>query len=205
MAQMSERPLKIAAIVPAAGGSGRMGTPKQLLDVNGRPMLMAIVSALLDGGVTQITVVVNAQMEPRLAGLLPKHVRVVCNADRASEMIDSVRLGMDAESGAAAPTGYLVCPCDAAGIAAADVRRCVESFAEVPDRIVVAKYAGKRGHPTIFPASLAGAVRSSECDVGLNQLARNRPDLVREVACESPGTIANINTPADYERMIRTE
>jgi molybdenum cofactor cytidylyltransferase len=163
------------------------------------------VEALIAAGVRDVTVVLNEELDRRLGEMLPPHgVRIVRNDDRATTMIDSVRIGMSAaQSDDASPGGYLVCPCDAAGLTAADVRRCVDAFREAPDRIVVATYAGRRGHPILFPASLAKVVRSAECNAGLNHLVRNRPELVREVACESPGTVANVNTPADYERLNR--
>ena len=40
-----DRP-RVFAIVPAAGRSRRMGTPKQLLDVGGRTMLAAVLEPL---------------------------------------------------------------------------------------------------------------------------------------------------------------
>ncbi|MGB7156489.1 MAG: nucleotidyltransferase family protein [Tepidisphaeraceae bacterium] len=191
------RTINVAAIVPAAGRSGRMGTPKQLLPIEGRPMLLGVVDALLAGGVCRATIVANATIRQDFPALAPL-VGVAINDDPRTDMIDSVRIGLESSPGA---DGYLICPCDAAGITPADVRKCIDAFAETPDRIVIATHVGRRGHPMIFPASLAPAVRSRECDTGLNHLARNRPQLVREVACDSPGTIANINTPADYERL----
>jgi molybdenum cofactor cytidylyltransferase len=200
---MPETDPTISAIIPAAGSSRRMGTSKALLNVGGRPMLVGIVAVLIEGGVGNVTVVLNEELDRRLSGLLPSdRVRSVRNDDRTTTMIDSVRIGLSAaEGGGASPSGYLVCPCDAAGLTTADVRRCVDAFTETPDRIIVATHAGRRGHPILFPASLAEAVRSAECNAGLNHLVRNRPELVREVACESPGTVANVNTPADYEGL----
>jgi molybdenum cofactor cytidylyltransferase len=188
----------VAAIVPAAGTSGRMGELKQLLSVDGRPMLLSVVNVLKAGGANAITVVVNAELRSRLLATLPPGVNLALNADPGSQMIDSVRIGLDTTS---SPAGYLVCPCDAAGITAADVRRCIDAFAQSPARIIIATHAGRRGHPMIFPASLAEVVRSEECDGGLNRLARNRPQLVLEVECDAPGTVANINTRADYDRL----
>jgi CTP:molybdopterin cytidylyltransferase MocA len=184
-----------------------MGSSKQLLDFGGRPMLMGVVDALRGGGVSQITIVVNEVVEAQLHAALPDGLRVVRNDDPASTMIDSIRLGVSAceREVEPSPAGYLVCPCDAAGLLASDVRRCTEAFHQAPDHIIIATYGGRRGHPLVFPAGLIDAVRSPECDAGLNQLARNRADLVREVPCESPGTIANVNTPADYERVRRAK
>lgn len=174
-----------------------MGTPKQLLDVDGKPMLLGIVDALLGGGASRVTVVANAGLRERFPPL-PPIVGFAMNDDPQTEMIDSIRIGLGSSPAA---DGYLICPSDAARITAADVRRCVNAFAQSPDRIIIAAHNGKRGHPTIFPQSLASVVRSRECDAGLNHLARNRPHLVREVACDSAGTVSNVNTPADYEKL----
>ena len=174
-----------------------MGTPKQLLHVDGKPMLLGIVEALLEGGAAGVTVVATSAMRHKLPPL-PARARVAVNDDPLTEMIDSVRIGIAA---AGAHDGFLVCPSDAAGITAADVRRCAAAFAAAPDRIVIATHAGRRGHPTIVPASLADAVRSPLCNAGLNQLARRHPELVIEVACDSAGPLANVNTPADYEKL----
>jgi molybdenum cofactor cytidylyltransferase len=187
----------VVAIVPAAGRSGRMGTPKQLLRVDGKPMLLGIVDVLLDGGVSWVTVVASNPLCEQLPSL-PSRVGLVLNEDPRTEMIDSIRIGLASSPGA---DGYLVCPSDAARIAAADVRRCVEAFSRSRDSIVIATHNGRGGHPVIIPASLRDAVQSPECDAGLNHLARNRPGRVRTVACDSPGTITNVNTPADFEKL----
>ncbi len=188
---------RLVAIVPAAGRSARMGTPKQLLPVNDKPMLLGVVDALLAGGADALTVVASSQLRERLGELSPV-VQIVINDDAASEMIDSIRLGLEASKRC---DGYLVCPSDAAGITAGDIRRCVNALRETPDRIIIASHRGRRGHPMIFPAALADVVRSRECDAGLNQLARNRPGLVRVVECGSRGTVTNVNTREDYERL----
>lgn len=191
-------PMPIIAIVPAAGRSARMGTMKQLLPINGVPMVVQVIEALLGGGVDEVILVAHEALRTALRDL-PPSVRVVANDDPDTAMIDSVRIGTAAAG--EHPAGLLVCPADAAGLAAHDVRRCIDAFRAAPDQIIIATYHNRRGHPLIFPISLAAAVQSSECDTGLNQLARNRPALVHTVECDSPGAIANVNTPTDYRRL----
>ena len=187
---------RIVAIVPAAGRSARMGTAKQLLPVNGRAMLLGVLDALRAGGADALVLVTHSQLRDRLVELSPD-VRIAINDDAGSAMIDSVRIGMEA---AGACDGYLVCPADAAGIAADDVRRCVEAFRESPQRIIVAAHGERRGHPVILPRALGDVVRSPECDAGLNQLARGRPELV-SVIRSGPSGLSNVNTPDDYDRL----
>src|SRR5687767_13983817 len=56
----AEKRTSVVGIIPAAGRSGRMGTPKQLLHVDGKPMLLGVVDALLGGGVARVVVVTNS-------------------------------------------------------------------------------------------------------------------------------------------------
>jgi molybdenum cofactor cytidylyltransferase len=174
-----------------------MGAAKQLLDVAGVPMLDRVVAALLAGGVTRVAVVTHRQI---LARWSPgdDRVHVLVNDDEQTEMIDSIRMGIVAGRDQSKNlAGFLVCPCDAAGVSDAAVRRCVEAFAARQRPIVVASHAGRRGHPVLFDASLADAVLSPACDGGLNQLVRSRPGDVQLVECDDPGVWSNLNTPAD--------
>ena len=187
---------RIVAIVPAAGRSTRMGTAKQLLAVRGRPMLLGVLDALHTGGADEVVLVTHSQLRDQL-GILPRDVRIAFNDDAGSTMIDSVRIGMDA---APACDGYLVCPADAAGITADDVRRCAAAFHASPYLIIIAGHDGRRGHPVFFPHALAEVVRSRECDPGLNKLARSRPEVVRVIPCGA-SALANVNTREDYDRL----
>ena len=187
---------RIVAIVPAAGRSARMGTVKQLLNVGGRPMLLGVLETLRAGGADELVLVTHSKLRDQL-GTLPRDLRIAINDDSGSTMIDTIRIGMDA---APPCDGNLVCPADAAGITAEDVRRCAAAFRESPHLIIIAGHDGRRGHPVIFPHALAEVVRSRECDPGLNMLARSHPHLVRVIPCAA-SALANVNTPEDYDRL----
>src|SRR5215471_3453560 len=63
----------IAAVVPAAGRSSRMGRPKLLLDFEGESLIRRVVTALRGGGADRIVVVPpvdSPEAEPRPASVL---------------------------------------------------------------------------------------------------------------------------------------
>jgi len=178
-----------------------MGKTKQLLDIAGRPMLVAVLEPLAAADVQGIAVAVNPLLEARLPKLPPCAFAVV-NADPDSEMIDSIRLALDAWRHRATPNaidGYLVTPADQPGIPTTDFNACINAFRANPDRIVIASRTNKRGHPIIFPAPLADFVRSREADTGLNTLPRRHPDSVQLVECPTPAITRDMDTQTDYE------
>lgn len=195
---------RVFAIVPAAGHSRRMGTPKQLLDVRGEPMLAAVVRPVVEAGLAGVIVVVRRSMASAIQPLLPNGVAVEFNDLPEAEMIDSVRVGMrywQQREFIRAEDGFLICPADQPGIAAADMVACRTVFEQNPGRIIVAERDSRRGHPLIFAATLTAFVESPACDPGLNVLPRLHPGLVLTVPCNSPGVTRDLDEPGDLRRL----
>ena len=200
----------IRAIIPAAGRSRRMGSPKQLLPVDGRPMLESVLAPLLQPCLAGILLVTHTGLADPLtaiiAGVPPgsPSIHLAFNDDPASGMVDSIRIALRAwpAHAALAPSdGFLIVPSDQPGIPASAVAACCAAFAADPTRIVIATHAGRRGHPLVFPAALVPFVESPACDHGLNALVHAHPASILAVEHPSPAIVRNINTPEDYTAL----
>ncbi len=194
---MDESP-RVFAIVPAAGHSQRMGRDKQLIEINGKPMLRAVVDTLIAAGVARVMVVTRRAIVEAMGMPHVNRAHVAYNEDASSEMIDSVRIGLKESLmrfGNEPTDGILVCPADHPGLSVADVRACLDAFRETPNQIVIASHEGKRGHPMIFPVALTEFVRSSTCDSGLNAMANSHYERVLTVPCSSRGVTHDVDTP----------
>lgn len=209
---------RVFAIVPAAGQSRRMGSAKQLLDWGGRPMLLATLEPLSAASVAGVALVVSRSIVEQLneiksaggpclqtwVGESENDTFIVYNDDPTSEMIDSIRMGLRAwreRQSIEELDGFLVCPADHPGITTADFDKCIRAFIDLPDRIVVAAYGGRGGHPILLPVALASFVESPACDEGLNAVGRAYPDRVLQVETSSPAVTRDIDTPDDYELL----
>ncbi len=206
----------VFAIVPAAGRSRRMGRCKQLLEIDGLPMLLGIIQQLAASCIAGIAIVTRREIEAALRShpLAAAHIQAwsddsspkvifAHNPADDAEMIDSVRIGIhtwELRESSAESDGLLVCPADHPGITTTDFNACIAAFHSEPHRIIIASRNGRRGHPIIFPASLAAAVQSPACDNGLNALPRDHADLVCEVTCRSPSVLTDVDTPDDLQR-----
>lgn len=185
----------VVAIIPAAGRSRRMGHDKQLIDIGGKPMLGHVVETLLGAGVAQVVVVTRRTIADQLGLHATPHVVVAFNEDESTEMIDSVRIGLNAIENV--PTGILVCPGDLPRLTIGDANACIDTFAKQPDRIIIANCHGRRGHPLIIPYSLLPFIHSAACDEGLHRLRLAHADLVQAVECMSDGVLHDADTPGD--------
>lgn len=192
--------VRIDAVIPAAGRSRRMGRAKQLIRIGGVPMLLRTVRTVRAGGVQRVVAVVHSAIERALGDALRRAgAQVACNDDPDSEMIDSIRMGLRclSLSPSDGPVGVLIVPADMPALDARDVRACAEAFRQTPERIVVASWQRRRGHPVIVPASLAEAVFSPLCDTGLRALLARHAARVRVVACPTSGVLADADRPED--------
>jgi molybdenum cofactor cytidylyltransferase len=188
----------ICAIVLAAGRSTRMGAQKLLLPFGRSTVLGEVVRALSVPEVGRTFVVTGS--DGAVAGALAgRDVSVVTNPDAESEMLDSVRCGLrvlppDCEA-------VLVAPGDLPRLTQELVRTLISAFRQSGKGIVVPVFAGRRGHPLLFSTQYAAEVLAQYDDVGLRGLPRAHADDVLEVPVTDGAILADVDTPADYERL----
>ena len=178
----------------AAGSSSRFGSPKQLADIAGRPMLartLETVSQLERRHA--VTVVLGANAE-RLEPLVREAAaNVAFNPDHARGMAGSIRVGL-----AQAPfdaRGALIVLADQVAVTADDLRQLVSRWEQQPDRIVAAQYAGTIGVPAIFPADLFRELAELQGDRGARVLLMRYPERV--VSVPMPSAAQDIDMPQD--------
>jgi molybdenum cofactor cytidylyltransferase len=194
-------PIPVYAIIPAAGRSVRMGQPKQLLPYGDRTILEAVIETMLASPMSGLSVVTHTDIAEELDLAEDPRFLTVINDDAQSQMLDSIRMGIDAlveALPAPADCGFCVCPGDMPGVDVASVTTCIRHFQEHPASIVVATFQAKHGHPIVFPLSLTSEL-SAITEGGLAELLRSHPDALSPVECETPGVAQDIDTPGDYD------
>lgn len=183
-----------------------MGHPKQLLPINGRPMLAEVCEPLLACSMVEgALIVTHRAIADALCSLAGPHFKFVLNDDPESEMIDSIRLGTQTLQQMLwlhPVAGVLIVPGDQPGLQLDDVERCCRCWSEQPESIVIATHEGRRGHPLILPASLFAAVEGPVCDEGLRALIEAETDRIVYVASENPAVVRNLNTPQEYQDYL---
>lgn len=181
------------AIVLAAGASTRFGTPKQLAQVNGRPLLQIVVERAVEVIGGAVTVVLGAHAAQIVPVLRNSPASIVINRDWNEGLASSVRAGVAQLPGSWA--GVMLLLADQATVSAADLARLAEAWQRQPDYIVAAQYAGTVGAPTIFPRTSFAALMRLHGDHGAQALLRGNPHRVVRVPLAR--AVSDIDTPDD--------
>lgn len=203
----AKRRSRIWAVVPAAGMGRRMGSPKQSLPFGESTVTGTVARTLLSAGVEAVVVVTRSSLVDSLRLPDDPRVHTAINDRPDSEMIDSIRVGLEKLSslsivGVGSPAtadGVAVVPGDMPAISVDACRRSVAAFVADPGRIVIAAHAGRRGHPIIFPLSMRAEI--DRLDEGLHELPQQYPKLVHLVETDGPGVVDDVDTMDDYDTL----
>ena len=197
----------IAAVVPAAGLSKRMGQPKLILPIDGVPLIVRVVTALRQGGAETVVVIVPPAEVPGAIPLADAARRagadVVVAEQPPPDMRASVELGLARLAAGTAPTTVLLAPGDSPGLSPDVVARVIAQAKAAPGAIIRPEARGRRGHPVALPWSLATKIAGLPPDAGVNTLVRWHKDIIISIDVDNPTVIDDLDTPEDYERWTR--
>jgi molybdenum cofactor cytidylyltransferase len=198
----------ILALLPAAGKSTRMGRPKLALPLGGRTVLEHAVAALRQAGVEHVLVVVGPHV-PELVPLAEAAGAAVCLlAQETPDMRATIEHGLRWLEECLHPSpedAWLLTPADHPTLDAAVVRDLRQARAAHPDRsILIPAFAGRRGHPTLIGWKHVAGIRAHPAGQGLNAYLRLHGGETLEVPVTSADVLRDLDTPEDYERLLRT-
>jgi molybdenum cofactor cytidylyltransferase len=189
----------VAGVVLAAGTSSRLGRPKQLLEIEGKPLLQHILDAVATGPFDQVVVVLGHASEEIAARIhLPVGARIVVNPDFALGQSSSLRAGLRAASGETSAAVILLG--DQPGVSPEAMRMVVEAWRAGDGPVVQAAYQGRNGHPTLLDRSVWPAAESAEGDEGARSILNRHREWRTTVEIGVPPP-EDIDTEADYVRV----
>lgn len=189
---------RIEGILLAAGESRRMGYPKPLLRVGNESFLSQSIKSMLVV-VPRLIIVLGAHTARiRPAVLTDSRIVIVENPRWQAGQLSSLKVGLGAISRQA--EGVLVHLADHPLVRRTTFEQVIAEFATGHGAIVIARYAGKRGHPLIFPKSLFSELLDAPEDGGARAVVNRDPSRVVYVDLDDPGINLDLDTPADLAR-----
>ena len=187
----------VTGLVLGAGGSKRLGRPKQLLRYGDGTLLGHVVGVARTCPFDQMVVAIGGSAED---------VRGTVDLAGADVVVNDA-YGAGCSSSIAAAMGIVDPRCDVMvlmlgdqpGVTADTVVALLDGRRDAP--LAVCRYDDGRGHPIAFARSVFGALADLHGDKGVWRLLDERADDVRTVpvAGEIP---LDVDTPEDYQAVL---
>ncbi len=191
----------IGAIILAAGSSSRMGTSKQLLEVDGKSMLTRTVDAVLNAGLHDVVVVLGANEAAHRAALGNSKVHITANQRWAAGMGSSIKAGVNyllkTVDGLQAA---IILVCDQPMLTKDTIESIILRFRNTNKPIIGCGYDGVAGVPALFARPYLEKLLQLSDDQG-----------ARRIMVQNPGDVAivpfiggeiDLDTREDYERFL---
>ena len=190
---------QVLGVVLAAGGSTRMGRPKQLAELAGRPLLAHPLAALDEAPVDRVVVALGGA-----ADLVLDRVEL----GRAEPLVVegwAAGMGHVLASALAQAGGdwraVVVLLGDQPLVPGRAVARVVEAWRAGAGPVVTATYGGRPGHPKLFDRRLLPDLLRLAGDAGARDLVAAHPEWVDRVEVGDLGSDADVDVEADLERV----
>jgi len=192
------RGMGFGCVLLAAGGSRRMGSPKQLLPYRGRPLLRHAAEVALETECRPVIVVLGAEADALGGVLAGLPVETVMNPLWEEGMGTSIRAGVTAAE-AHDVDGLILGLADQPLVTADLLHRLVREFLRTGQPIVASAYAGTVGVPAFFERRYFPSLTALAPEQGCKGLILGHRD--EAILLDCPEAEADIDTPEEYARL----
>lgn len=208
MSKTGQQPLRIGALILAAGEGARMGRmPKCLIRVEGQPMLRRLQAAMAAMDVARIVVVTGYHAEVIEAELeaMPSQppTQVVRNPSPEAGQQSSVRIGL--QTLGADFDLIFVALADQPGVGSEELSELIAAFRHRPEgsSVVLPVVDGQRGNPVAFSGELIARLLAGGLPGGLRSFIDAHPESVHRFETGNPNFTLDLDTREDVERLSR--
>ena len=186
-------------VILAAGDSSRMGSPKQLLDYGGKPLLRHAADVALRsmcwGNVLVVLGSRSADFRPALANL---PVTILENRRWEQGMGTSIHTGVE-HARVSGLDGVILTLADQPLVTPDSLDRLIHTHLETNQPIVAAQYAGTVGVPVFFSREFFPQLLALKSQQGCKGVILSHPEHAFHLAC--PEAEVDIDTPQDYSSL----
>jgi molybdenum cofactor cytidylyltransferase len=189
----------IHVLVLAAGASTRLGQPKQLVRLDGRPLLHTMVTHAVAVAGHAVTVVLGAHAQEMAMLLKHSPASVIINRQWEEGLAASIRCGVAALPPAC--DAVLIMLADQVGLTGDDLKRLMSAWKGQDGVIAAGLYSGGVGVPAIFPRWCFPELMALRGDRGARTLLLRHTDRLTRVPM--PNAAHDLDTPQQLETLRR--
>ena len=190
----------IAALVLAAGGSSRLGSPKQLLPWGDTTLLGHVLEKVRKLPFDEVFVVIGASGEDVLNAVDMGSAIVIENPEWEEGLASSLRVGLDAVLRLSRADAVGIFLGDQPEISEEVVNGLLAARGSTKRQAIVPKYRYIWGNPIVIERTLWPRLMSLQGDEGAKGLLQAHPEWVHEVWFEQRPP-RDVDTRADFEEL----
>jgi molybdenum cofactor cytidylyltransferase len=194
---------KIGIILLAAGVSSRLGSPKQLLDIQGKYLLQHVIDIIVNVQDSELLLVLGASGRAIEAKLETQNIPIVHNSEWSDGLASSIRMGVTTMLDIHPHTEAIILVlCDQPYVSVEIISELINAHTATQKLIVQCRYGEAVGPPTLFDKQMFPhllALRGSE---GAKTVVHQFADQV--VNIDFPLGSLDIDTISDYKHLLQT-
>ncbi len=190
---------RVTGVVLAAGGSRRLGMPKQLLPYRDTTVLSATLDVARAAGFDQLIVTLGGAADAVRDAVPLEGADVVSAEDFGTGCSASLRVALERVDPQA--TGIVLLLGDQPRMNPATLRRMITAGPAVD--VMVCRYDDGIGHPFWFGRNVFGELLQLHGDKGVWKLIESGRHPVRELAVDGPVPL-DVDTWDDYRRLLES-
>lgn len=191
---------RVGGVLLAAGGSHRLGRPKQLLDWHGEPFVRRVARTALEAGLDPLVVVTGASAAQVEGALHDLPCVIVHNPEWQAGQSSSLRAGLarlPVEVGAAI---FLLC--DQPQVSPPLLRSLVEQHAQSLAPVIGPLVDGRRANPVLFDRRTFDELSGLSGDTGGRALFASYTPTWLD--WHDANLLLDVDTEQDYQRLLES-
>jgi molybdenum cofactor cytidylyltransferase len=191
--------MKTGIVLLAAGSSLRLGSPKQLLQYQGRSFISRAAQTALRSNADIVTVVIGGYAAAMFHEMEQLPVRIVFNKNFNDGMASSISSGVRAVE-LDDLDAIVLMVCDQPSVSAALINSLISKGMESEDSIAASAYAGAIGTPVFFDRKYLPDLLQLKGQEGAKKILTQYADKV--ITVPFPEGAIDIDTAEDYEKLL---
>ncbi len=190
---------RVAGVILAAGESRRLGTPKQLLPLDGKPVLGHVFESAARTSLSPLVVVLGHAAEEIQARVDFSTTTVVINPAYADGQSTSLKAAVHALPPNVDAVLFLLG--DQPRVDPRVIELLIAANRNHPAMFVQPRYPEGRGNPVLIARALFPELLKLSGDTGARPLLQQYPDRIRLVDVPEFHRPQDLDTWEDYERL----
>ena len=189
----------IAGIVLAAGGSERMGKPKQLLKWNGIPLIRHIVQTGLSSNLQSLYVVIGAYKDEIQKTIIDLPIEIIHNPNWKNGQSESIKAGIKALPSKTEAAIFILS--DQPFLNSEIINALIQSYHQTKRPIIIPVVNQQRTNPVLFSHTTFDDLMQLSGDIGGRKLFDAFD--THQLQWHDEKLLLDIDTINDYKRLSK--